>query len=254
METNIIYNEDCLEGLKKVPDKSVQLIICDLPYGTTDLEWDSIIPFEPLWEQYERIIEDNGAIVLFASGTFTNKVLNSNPSLYKYKWIWVKTKSTNFVNAKNKPMSAFEEVLVFSKGNTANGSKNKMLYNPQGLVKYNKIVSGGVITTQHVGHRPSHKDSFVQEYTNYPNDILYFPSESNVIHPTQKPVSLIAYLVKTYTNKEDIVVDNCMGSGTTAVACIQTGRKYIGYETDKVYYKKSMQRTKRENRKPKALF
>ncbi|TYU89009.1 site-specific DNA-methyltransferase [Listeria monocytogenes] len=229
--------------MQRIPDKSIDMILCDLPYETTNNSWDSIIPFDKLWEQYERVITNQGAIVLTANGSFTYKVISSNIELYKYKWIWLKNKITNFVNAKNKPMTAFEEVLIFSKGVTANGSDKRMNYNPQGLVPFGQSVKQG-IDGKLVGKRPSHKERYLQEYTNYPNDVLKFDSERQGFHPTQKPVALFEYLIKTYTNKGDIVLDNCMGSGTTAVAALNTERNYIGFETNKEYYEKSLERIK----------
>ena len=245
MELNKIYNEDCLEGMKCIPDGSVEMILCDLPYGTTASEWDNIIPSVQLWEQYERVITDTGAIVLTASGQFTHKLIQSNLNLYKYKWIWVKSKRGNFVNAKNRPMTAFEEVLVFSKGNTANGSKRRMNYYPQGIVPTRKInKDNGSRFGSMAGKRPGHKKETIQEFTNFPHDVLKFDSEGKPEHPTQKPVPLFEYLIKTYTNKNEIVLDNCMGSGTTAIACINTERNFIGFELDKTYYEKSLKRIK----------
>ena len=243
MELNKIYNEDCLEGMKKIPDKSVDMILCDLPYETIACSWDTIIPLEPLWERYERVITDTGAIVLTASGRFTHKLIQSNFDMYKYKWIWVKTKKGNFVNAKNRPMTSFEEVLVFSKGNTANGSIVKMNYYPQGLVPTRKINKDNVSKFGSMaGKRPGHKKETIQKFTNYPHDVLKFDSEGKTIHPTQKPVALFEYLIKTYTNEGETVLDNCMGSGTTAIACINTNRNYIGFELDEGYYKASIER------------
>lgn len=235
-----LLNGDCLEVMKDIPDKSIDMILCDLPYGTTACKWDKLIDSEKLWGQYERIIKDNGAIVLFASGLFTHKLINSNENLYKYKWIWVKNNSTNFVNAKNKPMTKYEEICVFSKGNTANGSKIKMKYNPQGLIVLNKIKKAtknkfGSIA----GKRPSHKAETLREYTNYPVDVLLGFKEDNPnkkIHTSQKPVALLEYLIKTYTNEGETVLDNCMGSGSTGVACINTNRKFIGIELDEQYF------------------
>ena len=236
IELNKIYNEDCLEGMRRIPDGSVDMILCDLPYGTTDCKWDVIIPFNDLWEQYARIIKPNAAIVLTASGQFTHKLIQSNIDLYKYKWIWIKTKKGNFVNAKNRPMTSFEEVLVFSKGNTANGSINKMKYHPQGLVPTHKVnKDNGSRFGSMVGKRPGHKKETIQNFTNYPHDVLYFESVGKPEHPTQKPVALFEYLIKTYTNEGETVLDNCIGSGTTAVAAINTNRNYIGFELDKHY-------------------
>ena len=233
-----LFNGDCLEVMKKIPDKSIDMILCDLPYGTTASNWDKIIDFEQLWNQYERIIKDNGAIALFGSGQFTYKLIASNEKMYKYKWIWFKTKRGNFVNAKNRPMTSYEEIMMFSKGNTANGSKIKMNYFPQGLVEKTTIrhdKSGTRFGTM-AGKRPSHKETIVSEYTNYPFDVLQFKSVSKPVHPTQKPVDLLEYLIKTYTTEDGIVLDNCMGSGSTGVACVKTNRNFIGIELDENYF------------------
>ena len=250
MELNRIYNEDCLEGMKRIPDKSVDMILCDLPYGTTASKWDSIIDFEKLWEHYERIISDNGAIVLTASGSFTHKVISSNEKLFKYKWIWIKSRPGNFVNANNRPMTKYEEILVFSRGNTANGSKNKMKYNPQGLIEVNKTTKASPNRFGSMaGKRPSHQKYTKQKYTNYPVDILEFNSLGSYSHPNQKPVALFEYLIKTYTNEGETVLDNCMGSGTSAIACMNTGRNYIGFELDETYYNNSLERIKNHTTK-----
>ena len=228
---------DCLEIMKDIPDKSIDMILCDLPYGTTASSWDKIIDSDKLWNEYERIIKDNGAIVLFASGLFTNKLINSNDKLYRYKWIWFKTKRGNFVNAKNRPMTSYEEICVFSKGATANGSKIKMKYYPQGLKPIYKVsIDNGTRFGTMAGKRPSHKKVTVQEWTNYPFDVLQFDSVGKPIHPTEKPTALLEYLIKTYTNEGETVLDNCMGSGSTGVACINTNRNFIGIELDENYF------------------
>ena len=245
MKLNRIYNEDCLDGMKHIPDGSVDMILCDLPYGTTASKWDTIIDFEKLWEEYERIISDNGAIVLTASGSFTHKVISSNEKLFKYKWIWIKSRPGNFVNANNRPMTKYEEILVFSKGNSANGSKNKMKYNPQGLIEVNKTTKASPNRFGSMaGKRPNHQKYTKQKYTNYPVDILEFNSLGSYSHPTQKPVDLFEYLIKTYTNEGETVLDNCMGSGTTAIACMNTERNFVGFELDETYYEKSLERIK----------
>ena len=236
---NQIFNEDCLEGMKRIPDKSIDMILCDLPYGTTTCKWDTIIPFEPLWEQYERIIKDDGAIVLTGTQPFTTLLIASNMKLFKYVHYWNKVKPSSFMNAKNAPMKKIEEVVVFSFGTIANGSKRLMKYNPQGLklsgakrpAKNNTVPEGSTI-----GKRPSRKNSYIQKYTNYPNNLIEFSFEKRPIHPTQKPVPLFEYLIKTYTNEGEIVLDNCMGSGTTAIACMNTKRNYIGFEMDETYF------------------
>ena len=228
---------DCLEIMKTIEDNSIDMILCDLPYGTTASGWDSVIDFNNLWKEYERIITEKGAIVLTASGQFTHKTIQSNLSLYKYKWIWIKTKKGNFVNAKNRPMTNFEEVLVFSKGNTANGSKVKMNYNPQGIKECGKTFKSGKNRFGTMaGKRPGHKSETVREFTGYPCDVLHFDSVGKPIHPTQKPVALFEFLIKTYTNENNLVLDNCMGSGTTGVACVNTNRNFIGIELDENYF------------------
>jgi len=254
VELNKIYNMDCLAGMKEIPDKSIDMILCDLPYGTIDSKWDVIIPFDELWEQYERIITDRGAIVLTANGSFTHKLVASNLDLYRYKWIWLKNKAGNFINAKNRPMTSFEEVLVFSKGVTANGSNNRMNYFPQGLRSVNQVSKSSLKNSNHVGKRPSHKEHTIQEYTNYPKDVLRFSLDKDTFHPTQKPVSLFEYLLKTYSEEGNTVLDNCMGSGTTAIAAIRTNRNFIGFEMEKEYYEKSIQRIETEKKRPVSLW
>lgn len=244
---NQIFNEDCLIGMTRIPDKSVDMILCDLPYGTTASKWDKTIDVDILWREYERIIKDNGAIVLTASGQFTHKIIQSNTKLYRYKWIWIKSSKGNFVNANNRPLTQFEEILVFSKGHTANGSKNKMEYHPQGIMKIEKKVKpnkhkfGGM-----AGSRPSHKKEYVQKYTNYPSDVLtdFTKKPYPLYHPTQKPIGLFEYLIKTYTSENDVVLDNCIGVGTTALACINSNRRYIGFELDEGYYTIAKERIK----------
>ena len=237
MENIKLINGDCLKEMKQIKDKSIDMILCDLPYGTTASAWDKIIDSKKLWEQYERVIKDNGAIVLFASGLFTNKLINSNDKIYRYKWIWFKTKRGNFVNAKNRPMTAYEEICIFSKGVTANGNGNKMKYYPQGLKPIHKVnKDGGSRFGTMAGKRPSHQEITIQEWTNYPFDVLQFESVGKPIHPTEKPNDLLEYLIKTYTNENEVVLDNCMGSGSTGVACVNTNRNFIGIELDKTYF------------------
>jgi len=227
---------DCLEEMMEIPEKSIDMILCDLPYGTTASSWDKIIDSKLLWCEYERIISDKGAIVLFSSGQFTNKLISSNEKLYRYKWIWFKTKRGNFVNAKNRPMTSYEEVCIFSKGVTANGCNNKMKYFPQGLKPIYKInKDGGSRFGTMAGKRPSHKEITIQKWTNYPFDLLQFDSVGKPVHPTEKPVALLEYLIKTYTNEGDLVLDNCAGSGTTGVACKNLNRNYILIEKEQKY-------------------
>lgn len=233
LELNKIYNMDCLEGMKLIPDKSIDMILCDLPYGTTKCKWDVVIPFKPLWEQYERIIKNNGAIVLFGSEPFSSSLRLSNVELFKYDWVWDKVSVVGFANAKKMPLRNIEMISVFY--------KNQPTYNPQGLIKIEpkKIKNGRThkekgekgITAINGGR---FKEDYIQEYTNYPKQILTFNRKKG-LHPTQKPVALFEYLIKTYTNEGETVLDNCMGSGTTAVACINTNRNFIGFELDKHY-------------------
>lgn len=218
------------------------MILCDLPYGTTACKWDTIIPFGPLWAEYKRVIKKNGAIVLFGAEPFSSHLRLSNLDWFKYDWIWHKSKALGFTNAKNKPMNKHELISVFSEGTTANRSERRMPYHPQGLLPYGKVVSGIKACksdSAEGGHkfgRPGHKESFVQEFTNYPTQILEFSNQGSTQHPTQKPVALCKYLIKTYTNEGEWVLDNTMGSGTTGVACVNTNRNFIGIEQDEKYF------------------
>jgi len=202
---NQIIHGDCLEEMKTISDKSIDMILCDLPYGTTACKWDTIIPFELLWEQYKRIIKDNGAIVLTASQPFTSALVMSNIKMFKYAWVWHKTRFSNQMLAKYQPLKTHEDVLVFS-----NKTHN---YYPQGLVKFGKITKQGKKVTDNIGGG-ERKTEYFQEWTNYPKTIQVFSNETG-LHPTQKPVALFEYLIRTYTNEGDLVLDNCSGSGTT---------------------------------------
>lgn len=215
---------DCLELMKELPDKSIDMILCDLPYGTTKNKWDVVIDLDKLWEQYTRIIKDNSAIVLTAQTPFDKVLGASNIKMLKYEWIWEKSNSTGFLNAKRQPLRKHENVLVFY--------KKLPSYTPQGLIPYNKIVRRGSNGSNYNG---SNKENF-QEFTNYPTSIIQFGYDKEKIHPTQKPVALFEYLIKTYTNEGDTVLDNCMGSGTTGVACKNLNRNFIGMELDETYF------------------
>jgi site-specific DNA-methyltransferase (adenine-specific) len=234
LELNRIYQRDCLVGMAMIPDKSVDMILCDLPYGTTACKWDTVIPFELLWAQYRRVIKENGAIILTASQPFTTVLINSNFEWFKYCWVWEKSVCGDVFNAKNKPLKKHEDIVVFSEGTTANGSKRKMPYYPQGLVEINKTVKNTETTRAFFAPRPSHKETYTQKFTNYPTSVLKYDNDRG-LHPTQKPVALFEYLIRTYTNEGDIVLDNCMGSGTTAIAALRTGRHFIGFETEPAY-------------------
>lgn len=231
---------DCLERMNEIPDGSVDMILCDLPYGTTACKWDSVIPFEALWHQYRRLISNNGVIALFGSEPFSTKLRSSNMEMYKYDWIWRKNTMTGFLHAKNMPMKNYEIISVFSKGGMGHRSvlgDRRMVYNPQGVTMINKEHGGGLRKTGGVfGKRPSQKEIYMQEGTGYPCAILDFDSVANRTHPTQKPVALLAYLIETHSFPGDLVLDNCMGSGSTGVACARTGRNFIGIEREPKYF------------------
>jgi len=235
-DTVFIQQGDCLELMKKIPDKHIDMILCDLPYGTTACKWDMIIPFEPLWEQYERIIKNEGCIALFGSEPFSSKLRMSNSKLYKYDWIWVKSKASDFINANCRPMKKHEIISIFSFGKSSPPISDKnMKYFPQGII-YNdkKRIRKGTLG---IGRdRKSQQGEYVSKGTNYPNSLLEFSNKGKTIHPTQKPVALLEYLIKTYTCENEIVLDNCAGSFSTGVACINTNRKFIGYELDEKYF------------------
>jgi site-specific DNA-methyltransferase (adenine-specific) len=232
-----LFNDDCLKVLPIIPDKSIDLILTDPPYGTTQCKWDSIIPFEPMWVELKRVIKPNGAVVLFGSEPFSSNLRMSNLKMFKYDWVWDKVRAFGHLEAKNKPMKRHELITVFSFGNSANRCKNRITYNPQGLVEVNKKRKNST-DTDNLGTRKSRQvgASYFQTHTNYPNSILTFHSDKEKLHPTQKPVPLLEYLIKTYTNEGDTVLDFTMGSGSTGVACKNTNRKFIGIEMDKNYF------------------
>jgi site-specific DNA-methyltransferase (adenine-specific) len=227
---------DCLELMKDIPDGSVDMILCDLPYGTTACKWDTIIPFEPLWEQYERVIKDNGAIVLTASQPFTTKLINSNINLFKYELIWDKVKPSSGLHAKQQPLRQHENILIFGKG--------KIKYNPQmektelRIDKPRVANNGEAFGGKNVLRQHNNKG------LKYPRSILKISNanQRGKVHPTQKPVALCEYLIKTYTDEGETVLDNCMGSGTTGVACKNLNRNFIGIELDEGYFKIAKER------------
>lgn len=248
----ILYNADCLPIMDKLinEDIKVDMILCDLPFGTTCQKWDKILPAPELWKRYEQLISNNGSIVLFASGQFMPYLIMSNITLFKYMWCWVKRNSTNFVHAKNRPMTKCEYILVFSKapmGHKSQLGDKRMIYNPQGLIPVNKVRKGGKgnFTNTVAGKRPSHKDEFIVEWTNYPEDVLTnFPElpPNKKQHTNEKPVSLLEYLVKTYTYEGELVLDNCMGVGSTCIACRNANRRFIGIELERKYFDISVER------------
>ena len=235
MNENIkLIHGDCLEIMKDIPDKSIDMILCDLPYGTTACKWDTIIPFEPLWEQYNRIIKPNGAIVLFGSEPFSSKLRMSQLDKYKYDWIWNKKLAGNGILAKKQPLKIHEIVSVF----------NTTVYKPQ-------MVRGKMrkkMSRRLKGCELFNINSVAVEYENdlyYPKSIQEFSTAGmrmGRLHPTQKPVALLEYLIKTYTNEGDLVLDNCMGSGSTGIACLNTNRKFIGIELDNNYFEVAKRR------------
>lgn len=241
LEINKIYNEDCLEGMLRIDDKSIDCIICDVPYGTTQCHWDSIIPFEPMWKQINRVIKDNGAILLFSSQPFTSALIMSNPKMFKYEWIWQKTHPKGHLNAKKMPMRAHENIEVFY--------KKPPIYNPQITHGHKRKVAN----TNYI--RESDGDScYGREVRNtsydstdrYPLDVQVFSNgdQTNKIHRTQKPVEIYEYFLKTYTNKGDTALDFAAGSMTLAIAAINTGRNYICFEKDKDIFSLGSQRVK----------
>lgn len=244
---NSIINGDCLEVMRGIPDKSIDMILCDLPYGTTACKWDKIIPFEPLWEQYKRLIKDNGAIVLTASQPFTSALVMSNIKMFKYEWIWQKGKATNPLLAKKQPLKQHESILVF---NTSTYNYILQPLTESGTKRNNRAKNGKFKNKESVYGDMTKLEVIKYEgkSSGYPKSIIKFNSEANnqfkrqVYHPTQKPVALFEYLIKTYTNENETVLDNCSGSGTTAIACINTNRNYICIEKDKTYFDLSVER------------
>lgn len=231
---NQIINDDCFNIFPLIDDESIDMILCDLPYGTTQCSWDTILPFDKLWKEYERIIKPNGAICLCGSEPFSSSLRMSNIKLFKYDWVWEKSRPNGFLNANKMPMKKHELISVFSIG--------KCRYNPQGLVR--KIGQNKNTGIENVYGKV--KKDWVQSvtYTNYPTSILRFNNITKPIHPTQKPVDLFEYLIRTYTKEHEIVMDNCIGSGTTAVAALNTNRKFIGIEKDLGYYNIAKERVK----------
>ena len=227
IELNKIYNEDCLLGMSKIKDKSIDMILCDLPYGVTKNKWDSVIPLDKLWMEYKRIIKDNGAIVLTAQQPFTTSLINSNAENFRYTLVWDKVGTTGFQNAKKMPLRQHEDILVFY--------KFLPTYNPQMTVRGKPRKKGGSKTDNGCYGELRSTESFNNTY--YPTSIISISNAVKIgkLHPTQKPVELFEYLIRTYTNEGDTVLDNCIGSGTTAVAAINTNRKYIGFENDTTY-------------------
>lgn len=235
---NTIYNTDCVAGMSIIPDHSVQLILCDLPYGRTNCAWDKLLPLDALWQQWKRILAPGGVVALTAIQPFTTDLIQSNRPWFRYCWYWRKNHATGFTFCKKQPMRCIEDVAIFY--------PKPPDFHPQGLVRLEqplhrqeKRPKAGQVYAHGLG-KP-----YVQEFTHYPTHLLEIPCQRG-LHPTQKPVELFAYLIRSYTNPGDLVLDACMGSGTTAVACIQTGRDYVGFELDEGYWQLCQQRVQQE--------
>ena len=239
-----IKQGDCLELMKEIPDKSIDMILCDLPYGTTKNKWDSVLPFDKMWEQYDRIIKENGCIALFADGMFMSDLMQSNKKLWRYNLVWDKELISGFLNANRMPLRSHEEICIFY--------KKLPTYNPQ-FTEGEPLHGMGTKFSQEKNknnnygnfdscNNPSAKRT--GDTKKYPKSIIKFPRPAScvMIHPTQKPVELLEWLIKTYTNENDLVLDNCMGSGSTGVACINTNRNFIGYELDEHYFQIAKER------------
>ena len=243
-----IKQGDCLELMKEIPDESIDMILCDLPYGTTACKWDSVIPFESLWEQYKRIIKDKGAIILFGQEPFSSQVRNSNLDWYRYDWVWQKQKPSNFQLMNYQCGRVHENIMVFSQAKACyvkNG--NTMNYYPQmtpreNIRKANVKIYGDTDNNILHSYKNGEKNNYKEYSEKHPVSIIQFNTESKKSHPTQKPVALLEYLIKTYTNEGEIVLDNCMGSGSTGIACINTNRNFIGYELDEHYFQIAKER------------
>ena len=227
-----LYQGDCLEIMPKL-DITFDACITDPPYGTTSCKWDSVIPFEPMWENLKRLVKDNGTICLFGSEPFSSKLRCSNLEMFKYDWIWEKERGFGFLDSKFRPLKSHEIISVFSKGGCSNGSKPAMVYNPQGLIpvsKNHKYAGNSTLL------RYNSKSKIIQpQYTNYPKSVLTFGKATCKLHPTEKPVKLLEYLIKTYTNEGDLILDFCAGSGSTGVAAQNTKRKAILIENEEKY-------------------
>ena len=238
-----LLNGDCLELMKKIPSSSIDAIITDPPYGTTACKWDSVIPFDLMWEQLNRIIKPNGAIVLFGNEPFSSALRMSNIKKWRYDWIWEKNKPTNFGNANKMPLKSYEIISVFY--------NSLPVYNPQGLVDIpEKTVKRNKNEEPEAYGKTGLIGEFKRNKTNFPRQNLKFGMEGKNVHPTQKPIELMEYLIKTYTNEGDTVLDNTMGSGTTGVACVNLNRNFIGIEMDKNYFEIAEKRIELIKNKP----
>lgn len=231
-----LYHGDCLEIMKSISDKSIDMVLADPPYGTTECKWDSAIDLNAMWNHLKRIVSPGGAIVIFGAEIFSAELIISNRDMYKYTLIWEKSKVGRFAQAKGRFLNTHEDLIVFSDGGCSSNSKRKMKYYPQGLQPFGKIVKDSSHKNGHREGRAKLPDYF-QEFTGYPKSILKFSSVSKTVHPTEKPVPLLEYLIKTYTIESETVLDFTMGSGSTGVACKNLNRKFIGIEKEEEYFK-----------------
>jgi len=244
-----LYLGDCLEVMKQIPDGSVDMILCDLPYGTTACKWDTVIPFEPLWEQYRRVAKRNAAIVLTASQPFTSALVMSNPSMFRHEWVWEKNRGSNFMNVKREPMKEHEVVLVFSAGGwTYNPQMQERKGSGKALVGKTKLCAVSPSEITRPGIKPKLR---TMPELRVPSSVQRFNTAcgADKFHPTQKPVALMEYMIRTYTNEGEVVLDNCMGSGTTGVACANTGRRFIGIELEPKYFDIACKRIEQAQKK-----
>jgi site-specific DNA-methyltransferase (adenine-specific) len=230
----IVNKGNCLEVMAKLEDKSVDLILTDLPYGKTECGWDTEIDLDALWKQFTRIITDNGTIILFGVDPFSSKLVMKFAGLFKYRWIWKHNRMANFAQAPYMPLKNTEDILVFSKATIAKNSKNKMRYYPQGVEEVDILLKGKTANSLRPGRKT--QQDYRQKGTGYPTQLIEFAKDKDPLHPTQKPVPLLEYLIKTYTLEGDLVLDSCMGSGTTGVACVNTNRNFYGIEIDKDFF------------------
>lgn len=236
LKINNIYLGDCLDVMKNINDNTIDLILCDLPYGTTKCKWDVLIPFDKLWDHYKRIIKENGVIALFGTEPFSSHLRISNTKWYKYDWIWEKSRFSNQMQAKRQPLKIHENISIFY--------KKFERYYPQGVIEVNKETKQGKKISENNGGGIRNK-KYIQTHTNYPKSIQRFKSVGRTIHSTQKPVKLLEFIIKTYTKDKELVLDNCMGSGSTIIASLNTNRQFIGIEKNNEIFNLAKERIKK---------
>ncbi len=227
-----LFNEDCLENLKRMPTGYVDMVLCDLPYGTTKNKWDSIIPLDTLWSEYKRVLKESGSIVLTGQGRFSAMLILSSTVKYQYSAVWVKPGHTNQLNAKKQLLRKHEDIHIFY--------DKQPVYNPQGLIPKNTETRQGKTISSNWGNQG--REAYIQQFTNYPTTVIQTKGRDKSFHPTQKPIELLEFLIKTFTDPGQLVLDNTMGSGSTGVACVNTGRSFVGIEKDPDYFKIAQER------------